>query len=85
MKTEPVNTVASGHIMSCCLATGSQRVLLRDVSVFTTLFPGKFYNLQWLRLQPEIFQAVKTRNLHSSLRLSPLSKLLNAFIFKTEK
>jgi hypothetical protein len=27
-KTEPVNSVASGHVMSCCLATGSQGVLL---------------------------------------------------------
>jgi hypothetical protein len=25
--------------MSCCLATGSQRVLLRDVSVFTAALP----------------------------------------------
>jgi hypothetical protein len=41
MKTEPVNTVASGHVMSCCLATGLQRVLLRDVSVFTTALPWK--------------------------------------------
>jgi hypothetical protein len=28
-KTEPVNTVVSGNVMSCCLTTGSQRVLLR--------------------------------------------------------
>jgi hypothetical protein len=45
-KTEPVNTVASGHVMSCCLATDSQRVLLRDVSVFTTALPWK---REWCR------------------------------------
>jgi hypothetical protein len=40
-KTEPVNIVASGHVMSWCLAMGSQRVLLRDVSMFTTVLPWK--------------------------------------------
>jgi hypothetical protein len=45
--------------MSWCLATGSQRVLLRDVSVFTTALPwkrgwcnatrhGPVFNLPWL-------------------------------------
>jgi hypothetical protein len=33
-KTEPVNTVASDYVMSWCLATSSQRVLLRRHRVY---------------------------------------------------
>jgi hypothetical protein len=58
-KTEPVDTVVSGHVMSCCLATGSQKYSC-VTSAFTTALPwkqawcsmtwlGTAFNLPWLK------------------------------------